>query len=56
MDDLNKSFSSGPNKKIFTYDEMVKNFGNDFEKNLDPNKFKKVNIETRPELTGHYQH
>ena len=52
MDDLNKSFSSGPNKKIFTYDEMVKNFGKDFETNLDPNKFKKVNIETRPELQG----
>ena len=27
MDDLNKAFSSGPNKKIFTYDDMVKEFG-----------------------------
>ena len=52
MDDLNKAFSSGPNKKIFTYDEMVKEFGKDFEQNLDPNKFKKVSVETRPELTG----
>ena len=52
MDDLNKAFSSGPNKKIFTYDDMVKEFGKDFEQNLDPNKFKKVSIETRPELTG----
>ena len=52
MDDLNKSFSSGPNKKIFTYDDMVKEFGKDFEQNLDPNKFKKVSIESRPELTG----
>ena len=52
MDDLNKAFSSGPNKKIFTYDDMVKEFGKDFEQNLDPNKFKKVSIETRQELTG----
>ena len=52
MDDLNKAFSSGPNKKIFTYDEMVKEFGKDFEQNLDPNKFKKVEIESRKELTG----
>ena len=52
MDDLNKAFSSGPNKKIFTYDDMVKEFGPEFEKNLDPNKFKKVSIETRPELSG----
>ncbi len=52
MDDLNKQFSSGPNKKIFTYDDMVKEFGPEFEKNLDPNKFKKVEIDTRPELQG----
>ena len=52
MDDLNKAFSSGPNKKIFTYDDMVKEFGKDFESNLDPNKFKKVEIETRAELSG----
>ena len=52
MDDLNKAFSSGPNQKVFTYDEMVKNFGDGFEKNLDPNKFKKVEIDTRPELQG----
>jgi len=52
MDDLNKAFSSGPNKKIFTYDEMVKNFGNDFETSLDPNKFKKVEVSNRPELVG----
>ena len=32
MDDLNKQFSSGPNKKIFTYDDMVKEFGPEFEK------------------------
>ena len=52
MDDLNKAFSSGPNKKIFTQDEMIKEFGENFEQNLDPNKFKKVEIETRPELSG----
>ena len=52
MDDLNKAFSSGPNKKIFTQDEMIKEFGENFEQNLDPNKFKKVEIETRPELQG----
>ena len=52
MDDLNKAFSSGPNKKIFTYDDMVKEFGENFEQNLDLNKFKKVEIETRPELSG----
>ena len=52
MDDLNKAFSSGPNKKIFTYDDMVKEFGENFEQNLDPNKFKKVEIEARPELSG----
>ena len=52
MDDLNKAFSSGPNKKIFTQDEMIKEFGKNFEQNLDPNKFKKVEIETRPELSG----
>ena len=52
MDDLNKAFSSGPNKKIFTQDEMIKEFGENFEQNLAPNKFKKVEIETRPELSG----
>ena len=52
MDDLNKAFSSGPNKKIFTQDEMIKEFGENFEQNLDPNKFKKVEIEARPELSG----
>jgi len=54
MDDLNKSFSAGPNKKIFTYDELVKEFGEEGAKEVstDVNKFKQVKIEQTPELTG----
>ena len=58
MDDLNKAFSSGPNKKIFTgADDLVKSGEAktiaEAESILsDPNKFKKVEIETRPELSG----
>ena len=54
MDDLNKSFSTGPNKKIFTYDELVKEFGEEGAKEVstDVNKFKQVKIEQTPELTG----
>jgi len=54
MDNLNKSFSTGPNKKIFTYDELVKEFGEEGAERVskDANKFKKVEIETRPELKG----
>jgi len=58
MDDLNKAFSSGPNKKIFSgADDLVKSGEartlDEAEKILsDPKKFKKVEIETRPELNG----
>jgi len=54
MDDLNKSFSTGPNKKIFTYDELVKEFGEEGAERVskDPNKFKQVKIEQSPELSG----
>ncbi len=58
MDDLNKAFSSGPNKKIFSgADDLVKSGEAktiaEAESILsDPNKFKKVEIETRPELSG----
>ena len=58
MDDLNKAFSSGPNKKIFSgADDLVKSGEartiDEAESILsDPNKFKKVEIETRPELSG----
>jgi hypothetical protein len=58
MDDLNKAFSSGPNKKIFSgADDLVKSGEartiDEAEQILsDPNKFKKVEIETRPELSG----
>ena len=54
MDDLNKSFSAGPNKKIFTYDELIKEFGEEGAESVskDPNKFKQVKIEQSPELTG----
>jgi len=54
MDDLNKSFSTGPNKKIFTYDELIKEFGEEGAENVskDTNKFKQVKIELSPELSG----
>ena len=42
MDDLNKAFSTGPNKKIFTAQEMARQFGDDFADSLDPNKFRYV--------------
>ena len=54
MDNLNKSFGTGPNKKIFTYDELVKEFGEEGADRVskDPNKFKQVKIEQTPELQG----
>jgi hypothetical protein len=54
MDNLNKSFSTGPNKKIFTYDELIKEFGEEGADRVskDPNKFKQVKIEQTPELQG----
>ena len=46
LDNLNKSFSTGPNKKIFTYDELVKQFGEEGADRVskDTNKFKKVEM------------
>jgi len=46
MDELNKAFSTGPNKKIFTAQEMAREFGDDFANKLDPNKFRYVEPET----------